>query len=153
PGVPVPREDLGAPRQAEAKDSQRMEAVGGVDELNSLIGAALSQGLAPRLVAELPVIQRELIQLASNLAFSEEEGQQYRVRKLQARQVARLEDLTDELGREAGPLGNFILPGGAPGAAQLHLARAVARRVEREVIRLSRQEPVGNLILPYLCRL
>jgi cob(I)alamin adenosyltransferase len=72
---------------------------------------------------------------------------------MQARQVARLEDVTDELNQEVEPLDNFILPGGAPGAAQLHVARAVARRVERGVIRLSHQEAINNFILPYLCRL
>jgi cob(I)alamin adenosyltransferase len=153
PGAPLPGKDPDATGQPEPKDSQRMEAVGGVDELNSIIGLALSQGVTPRVMAELPVIQRELIQLASNLAFSAEEGQQAGVQMVQARQVARLEDLTDELNRELGPLGSFILPGGAPGAAQLHVARAVTRRVERDVIRLSRQEAVGNLVLPYLCRL
>ena len=104
PGAPAARKDPGAPAQPEPKDSQRMEAVGGIDELNSTIGVAVSQGLSPRLMAELPVIQRELIQLAANLAFSAEEGQQAGVQKLEARQVARLEDLTDELSRELGPL-------------------------------------------------
>jgi cob(I)alamin adenosyltransferase len=94
-----------------------------------------------------------LIQLASNLAFSADEGQRAGVQVVEARQVARLEDLTDELSRELGPLGSFILPGGTPSAARLHVARAVTRRLERDVVRLSRQEAVGNLVLPYLCRL
>src|SRR5947199_8757519 len=105
-----------------------MEAVGSVDELSSVIGLALAHGLCPRLTAELPVIQRELIQLASNLAFSEEEGRRYHVHPIRAAQVARLEALTDELGKEVGQLESFILPGGTPGAAQLHVARTVSMR-------------------------
>jgi cob(I)alamin adenosyltransferase len=64
-------------------------------------------------MAELPVIQRELIELASNLAFSGEEAQQFGIQNVDARQVARLEDLTDELSQELGPLGSFILPRGS----------------------------------------
>jgi cob(I)alamin adenosyltransferase len=149
----LPPQGLGALGQPAAKDSGRLEAVGCVDELNSAIGVALAHGLCQRLTAELPLIQRELIQLAANLAFPEEEGRQYNVQPVQARQVVRLEDLADELGQEVRPLGNFILPGGAPGAAYLHLARAVSLRVQRAVAFLSRQEAVGNLVLPYLCRL
>ena len=59
----------------------------------------------------------------------------------------------DELTGALGPLENFILPGGSPGAAQLHVARTVCRRAEREVVALSRQEPVGKFVIPYLNRL
>jgi cob(I)alamin adenosyltransferase len=52
-----------------------------------------------------------------------------------------------------GPLTNFLLPGGAPGAAQLHLARTICRRAEREALTLSHDEPIGELVLPYLNRL
>ena len=64
-----------------------------------------------------------------------------------------LERLMDELSRELGPLENFILPGGSPGAAHLHVARAVCRRAEREVVALSRQEAVGAWVVRYLNRL
>jgi cob(I)alamin adenosyltransferase len=152
PEVPMPDKAGDAPGQPEPKDSQRMEAVGGVDELNSAIGLALAHGLSPRLMEELPVIQRALIQLASNLAFTEEEGKRYQVQKVELQQVARLENLTDEFNQQAGPLGNFVLPGGTPGAAQLHVSRAVARRVERAIVRLSREEKVDDAILAYFCR-
>ena len=59
----------------------------------------------------------------------------------------------DELQEELTPLENFILPGGTPGAAQLHVARTICRRAEREVIHLSRQEPVGPWVVRYLNRL
>jgi cob(I)alamin adenosyltransferase len=140
--------------QQGAKDSPQAEALGTVDELNSFIGLALAQGLSPRLQKALPAIQRELIQLASNLAFTDQEDRRsYQVQEIGARHVARLEDLTDELNEKIEPLGNFILPGGSPGAAHLHVARAVSRRAERSVAALSRQEALGPFILPYLCRL
>jgi cob(I)alamin adenosyltransferase len=102
----------------------------------------------------LPVIQKELIQLASNLAFTgEDDRRSYQVQEIGARHVARLEDLTDELNEKVAPLANFILPGGSPGAAHLHVARAVSRRAERSVVSLSRQEALGPFIQPYLCRL
>jgi cob(I)alamin adenosyltransferase len=59
----------------------------------------------------------------------------------------------DELSAELGPLENFILPGGSPGAADLHAARAVCRRAERLAVALSRSEPIGARVIPYLNRL
>src|SRR5262249_8566507 len=107
PAAPLPRPAQDGPGQQGPIDSLRMEAVGRVAELTPWIGGALAQGLCPRLMAELPVVQRELIQLAANLAFSEEEAHHLHVQKVQARQVARLEDVTDELNQEVEPLDNF----------------------------------------------
>jgi len=59
----------------------------------------------------------------------------------------------DDLSAELAPLANFILPGGSPGAAQLHVARTVCRRAERRTIALSRLEPVGPFVVKYLNRL
>ena len=67
--------------------------------------------------------------------------------------VTRLETLIDELNETVGPLSNFLLPGGSPGAAQLHVARTICRRAERATITLSREEAIGDLVLPYLNRL
>jgi cob(I)alamin adenosyltransferase len=67
--------------------------------------------------------------------------------------VRSLERCIDDLNRVVGPLANFLLPGGSPGAAQLHVARTVCRRAEREAITLSHEEPIGDLVLPYLNRL
>ena len=72
---------------------------------------------------------------------------------MQQKHVRRLETLIDELNEVVGPLTNFLLPGGAPGAAQLHVARTICRRAEREAITLSHEEPIGELVLPYLNRL
>jgi cob(I)alamin adenosyltransferase len=72
---------------------------------------------------------------------------------VQPRHVERLERLIDELNTAVGPLTNFLLPGGSAGAAQLHVARTVCRRAERETVALARDEPIGELVLPYLNRL
>jgi cob(I)alamin adenosyltransferase len=140
-------------RQRVPKDSLRVQAYGTVDELNSHLGAALAQGLCERLGRELPVIQNELFHLGSDLCFLEEDKKQYQIPQIEERHVAMLEKLMDELTEKLGPLENFILPGGSPGAAQLHVARTVCRRAEREVIALARQEALGKFVIPYLNRL
>jgi cob(I)alamin adenosyltransferase len=73
--------------------------------------------------------------------------------RIEDRHLDRLEQLIDEMNADVGPLKNFILPGGAVGAAHLHLARAICRRAERDVISLARAEAVGPLVIPYLNRL
>ncbi len=135
------------------KDSLRVTAYGTVDELNSAIGVALARGLAPRLAETLPVIQNELFHLGSDLCFLEADKGEHQIPQIEARHVERLENWIDELNQVVGPLENFILPGGAPGAADLHLARTICRRAERAVIALAREEGVGPLVLAYLNRL
>ncbi|MEZ4712277.1 MAG: cob(I)yrinic acid a,c-diamide adenosyltransferase [Caldilineaceae bacterium] len=135
------------------KESLRVTAYGAVDELNSQIGVAVAGGLAARLAEVLAVIQNELFHLGSDLCFLEEDKQQYSIPQIEARHVQHLEQLMDELTGVVGALENFILPGGALGAAHLHVARTVCRRAERDVIALSRQEPVGAHVIPYLNRL
>lgn len=139
--------------QRVAKDSARVAAYGTVDELNSCLGVALVSGLAPRLAAELPRIQNELFHLGSDLSFLEEDKARFPLPQIEARHVTQLEAIIDELNDVVGPLQNFILPGGSPGAAHLHVARTVCRRAEREVIALARQEPVGPQVVAYLNRL
>jgi cob(I)alamin adenosyltransferase len=136
-----------------AKDSLRVSAYGTVDELNSVLGTAVAVGLAPRLASELPVIQNELFHLGSDLCFTEEDKAQYQIPEIEERHVQKLELLIDELNEAVGPLQNFILPGGTVGAAQLHVARTVCRRAEREAITLAREEGVGRWVIPYLNRL
>lgn len=135
------------------KDSARVTAYGTVDELNSAIGVAVAHGLASRLMETLPVIQNELFHLGSDLAFREEDKQAHELPQIEERHVIQLEQWIDELNEIVGPLKNFILPGGSPGAAQLHLARAICRRAERAVLTLAREEPIGGSVLPYLNRL
>jgi len=135
------------------KDSARVAAYGAVDELNSAIGVALAHGLTPRLMETLPVIQNELFHLGSDLAFREEDKQAYRLPQIEERHVQQLEKWIDELNDVVGPLENFILPGGSIGAAQLHMARTICRRAERDVLTLARVEPIGAWVMPYLNRL
>jgi cob(I)alamin adenosyltransferase len=135
------------------KDSLRVAAYGTVDELSSAIGVAVAHGLVPRLAEVLPVVQNELFHLGSDLCFLEEDKQTYQMPQIEARHIEALERLIDELNAVVGPLENFILPGGTIGAAHLHLARTICRRAEREVIALSRKEPVGRFVIAYLNRL
>jgi cob(I)alamin adenosyltransferase len=135
------------------KDAPRVAAYGTVDELNSAIGAALAHGLSARLMETLPIIQNELFHLGSDLAFREEDKQTVHLPQIEDRHVQKLEELIDELNEIVGPLQNFILPGGSIGAAQLHGARTICRRAERDVLTLAREEPIGGLVMPYLNRL
>ena len=135
------------------KDSARVAAYGTVDELNSALGVALAHGLSPRLMETLPVIQNQLFHLGSDLAFREEDKQKNPLPQIEERHVQKLEEWIDDLNEVVGPLRNFILPGGTPGAAQLHAARTVCRRAERAVLTLARAEPVGPWVMPYLNRL
>lgn len=135
------------------KDSARVAAYGSVDELNSHIGVALSAGLHAELVRALKVIQNELFNLGSDLATLEKDRQRLAIPQIEQRHIDAMEQWTDRVLRELGPLENFILPGGSPGAAALHVARAVCRRAERDVITLGRHEPINLLAVKYLNRL
>ena len=135
------------------KDSLRVSAYGTVDELNSAIGVALAHGLSTRLAEVLPIIQNELFHLGSDLCFVEEDKAKFNLPQIEERHVEQLEEWIDEFNEAVGPLENFVLPGGSVGAAQLHVARTICRHAERKVIALSRAEPIGALVLPYLNRL
>jgi cob(I)alamin adenosyltransferase len=139
--------------QRVAKDSLRVEVYGTVDELNSQIGVAIATGLCERLATELPPIQNQLFDLGSDLATPATSQARHPVPTIQARHIDRLEALIDELNAVVGPLTNFLLPGGSIGAAQLHVARTVCRRAERQATTLAREESIGPTVLPYLNRL
>ncbi|MCC6453364.1 MAG: cob(I)yrinic acid a,c-diamide adenosyltransferase [Caldilineaceae bacterium] len=135
------------------KDTLRVQVYGTVDELNSQIGVALAVGLCERLVELLPSIQNELFDLGSDLCFLEEDKAKYPLPQIELRHVTRLEEVIDEMTAVLGPLKNFILPGGSLGSAQLHVARTVCRRAEREATTLANEEGVGEHVLTYLNRL
>lgn len=143
---------LGGGRRV-AKDTARVRAYGTVDELNSALGVALALGLDERLAGELSRIQNELFDLGSDLCWPEDDARRAAIPTVQPKHVDQLERTIDELNAVVGPLANFLLPGGTPGAAQLHVARTICRRAEREAITLSHDEPVGEHVLPYLNRL
>lgn len=135
------------------KDSIRVAAYGTVDELNSQIGAAIAAGLDPELAERLGGVQNDLFHLGSDLCALEEDKAKRPVPVIAARHVEALERWIDAMQRELPPLDNFVLPGGTPGAAALHVARTVCRRAERAAIRLARGEPIGAQVVPYLNRL
>jgi len=127
------------------KHALRVEAFGTVDECNGFIGVALAQGVDASLGADLLRIQNELFHLGAELCVRGEGDERPPGPRIEKRHVEALETLIDRLGEELGPLENFILPGGTPGSAHLHVARAVCRRAERLVVALSREEAVSPL--------
>ncbi len=139
--------------QRVAKESLRVSAYGTVDEVNSHLGVALAHGLASRISDPLQSIQNELFHLGSDLCFVEEDKVTFKLPQIEQRHVDALESQIDALNGDLGTLDNFMLPGGAVGAAHLHVARTSCRRAEREVSSLSAVEPVGSHVLAYLNRL
>lgn len=135
------------------KDALRVQVYGTVDELNSHLGVAVAAGVSEELQPILAKIQNDLFNLGSDLCFLESDKESLNLPEIETRHVDDLESLIDRWTKVVGPLQNFILPGGAPSAAQLHVARTVCRRAEREVVTLSRAEPVGHHVVAYLNRL
>jgi cob(I)alamin adenosyltransferase len=135
------------------KDSLRVSAYGSVDELSSHLGLAVALGPSARLRSPLQVIQNELFHLGAQLATPGPPGEEPAGPSIEDRHVESLERLMDELSARLEPLENFVLPGGSSAAAALHVARAVCRRAERDVVALARQETVAPVALRYLNRL
>jgi cob(I)alamin adenosyltransferase len=135
------------------KDDLRIEAYGTIDELNAVLGIARASGLDPRAAALVAELQDELFVVGSALADPSPEGRFHHA--ITDEHVTRLEATIDRLETELEPLVQFILPGGAPPAAALHLARTVCRRAERLIVSLAhrRAEPVPRPLLVYLNRL
>jgi cob(I)alamin adenosyltransferase len=133
----------------------RIEAYGTVDETNAVIGIVrLHLGEAPELDAMLGLIQNDLFDLGADLAVPQREGKSERLRMLSS-QVERLERDIDNLNEKLAPLTSFVLPGGTPAAAHLHLARTICRRAERIMVELVAKpnEPVGDAAIQYMNRL
>ena len=135
-----------------SKADSRVDAYGEVDELNACLGAARAL-LGGELGDTLEMIQQELFSIGSRLADPSSRVAA-RVDKawLPADAIARLEKTIDTFEAELPPLRRFILPGGSPGGAFLHLARTVCRRAERRVVALG-AEAVDGVIVVYLNRL
>lgn len=135
------------------KDSLRVEAYGAVDELNAQLGVVLAAGPSDRVGVALQAIQNRLFDVGAHLATPPDDEVEFELPSVTTGHVRELEELIDQILEIVGPLDNFILPGGAQVAAALHVARTVCRRAERRVVALSRVEPVGDQMLPYLNRL
>lgn len=141
-----------------AKSHPRIAAYGTVDEANAAVGmarSALASGSASaadhRADALLGRVQEELFVLGGDLASPGETT--YPVPRIEARHVEALEADIDALTADLPPLKHFVLPGGAPAAAALHLARTVTRRAERLVVETAALEEVSHEALHYLNRL
>ena len=128
------------------KTSERVEAIGAVDELNSVIGVLLTHGMPEDIRTTLTDIQHDLFDLGGELSIPNRAA-------ITEQQVARLETTLDGLNADLSPLKEFILPGGTPAAAACHLARAVCRRAERRVCRLGETETINPAAAKYLNRL
>jgi len=143
---------LGGGQQV-GKDDLRIETYGTVDELNSHLGLAVAAGLDSGLAMSITRIQNELFNLGSDLCILEEDKEKMPVPVIEPRHVETLEQEIDHCSAETGPLTNFILPGGTPSAAHLHVARTVCRRAERLLVALGKKEKLNPNTLLYLNRL
>ena len=143
-----------------SKASALMQAIGDVDEANSAIGVAVvALGDDPLAVA-LARIQNDLFDLGADLATPAEEGTgddgfapSEMVLRIVPAQVERLEREIDAMNVHLAPLRSFILPGGSPQAAALHLARAISRRAERSAVAATHDMPLNPAALAYVNRL
>ncbi len=139
-----------------AKHSPRPSAYGTVDEANAVIGMARLTATAdggPDTDAMLARIQNDLLDLGADLCTPEAPDPKYPPLRIVAAQVTRLEAEIDALNAELSPLNSFILPGGRPTAASLHLARTIARRAEREITALAEVEAINQEAVRYVNRL
>lgn len=130
------------------KDDPRIEAYGTVDELNSVIGAARSTWPGSPLDPQLAAIQADLFEVGAFLAAV---GGGFET--VSQPRIDALEHGIDTMEEDLEPLRSFILPGGAPAAAQLHLARTVCRRAERRIVGLERDDEQHRTSVAYLNRL
>ena len=128
------------------KDSPRMQAIGDVDELNSLVASVLVHDVPAAVRECLTDVQHALFDLGGELAIPGSET-------LTVGYVAGLEAALDRFNEDLPPLKEFILPGGGAAAVACHVARAVCRRAERRVVALAREEPVHAESKKYLNRL
>lgn len=135
------------------KDDPRICAYGTVDELNAQLGVILAQPLPEPLSVALHRIQNELFHAGADLCVPEADKAQRPGPRIAAAHVAALEALMDQLSAQLTPLQNFVLPGGTLAAAQLHVARTICRRAERETLALAAAEPVNPDLIRYLNRL
>ncbi|MFZ9676773.1 MAG: cob(I)yrinic acid a,c-diamide adenosyltransferase [Quisquiliibacterium sp.] len=128
------------------KDSQRIAALGDVDELNSVIGLLMAETLPRDVLDALLGIQHDLFDLGGELCIPGFEN-------MSERQVQRLDELLAHYNETLPRLEEFILPGGSRPAALAHVARTVARRAERAIVALGREESVRPVCRQYVNRL
>ena len=135
-----------------AKHDLRVAAFGTVDEANATIGLARlhTESIADAMLAR---IQNDLFDLGADLCRPGDDAGDEKALRIQPSQVQRLEDEIDAMNVSLKPLDSFVLPGGRPAAAHLHLARTVVRRAERLTTELAARQPVNPTAVIYLNRL
>ncbi|MHB1311434.1 MAG: cob(I)yrinic acid a,c-diamide adenosyltransferase [Gemmatimonadaceae bacterium] len=138
-----------------SKDHPRVEAYGDIDELNAFIGQARSIDMMPRVDEVLAPIQRDLFAIGALLATPDLVKMREQLDKAQIsdERIAQMERSIDDGEAELEALKSFIMPGGTPKAAALHVARTVCRRAERAVIRLQHDVELPPVVIVYLNRL
>lgn len=138
-----------------SKDDPRVEAYGDVDELNASLGLVRAVEMMPRIDEVLVPIQRDLFSLGALLATPDRGKMHDHLSKAQIDEsrIRELERAIDECDEELEPLRAFIVPGGTPKAAALHVARTVCRRAERRVIHLQKEVEIPAIVVVYLNRL
>ncbi|MEW6701433.1 MAG: cob(I)yrinic acid a,c-diamide adenosyltransferase [Bacteroidota bacterium] len=136
------------------KNDLRIQAYGTVDELNSILGVAITEIKNEELKEVIGGIQHELFTVGSDLATPfERENKNFVIPRVDSNFVQRLEKFIDKFDSQLPVLKNFILPGGLKGAALLHYSRTICRRAEREVVALSKTDEINQEIEVYLNRL
>jgi cob(I)alamin adenosyltransferase len=137
------------------KDHPRVEAYGDIDELNAVLGVVRATEVMPRIDEVLVPVQRDLFSIGALLAtpVPERVAQALQKARLDDQRIAELERAIDDGERELEPLRAFIMPGGTPKSAALHLARTVCRRAERRVIALQHDSDIPQIVVIYLNRL
>lgn len=134
------------------KDALRIAAYGTVDETNAAIGVARLHTTG-EMDAMLARIQNDLFDLGADLCVPDTAKNSAGALRIVEAQVERLEKEIDAMNEELSALKSFVLPGGTPAAAYLHLARTISRRAERLMVELAREENIGAPALQYMNRL
>jgi|SRR3989338_2276390 len=132
-----------------SKKSQRVEAYGTVDELNSFIGLAAAEATDAEIVEILELVQKDLFSIGTDLSTP----LYNKIKRVDAERNKELEQLIKKIDKELDELKNFILPGGTKAAALLHVCRTICRRAERQIVALKEQESINEEIIPYMNRL
>jgi cob(I)alamin adenosyltransferase len=136
-----------------AKSNARVEAYGAVDEANCAVGMARLHTAGDAVLdAILTRLQNDLFDLGADLATPESSELKFEPLRIQEQQTLRLETEIDELNAQLTALTSFILPGGTPAAAHLHVARATMRRAERAIVALSLTETISPETIKYANR-
>ncbi|HSM05967.1 MAG TPA: cob(I)yrinic acid a,c-diamide adenosyltransferase [Longimicrobiales bacterium] len=138
-----------------SKDHYRVAAYGSVDELNAHVGWAVATVADAQIRNWLQTVQHDLFAIGADLSsVPREDGTRHEhLPDLPVDRVQEMEGWIDTSDGELAPLRAFILPGGTPGAAALHVARTICRRAERAVVHLATLEPVEEAVVVYLNRL